>query len=252
MRARNPEVVSSTLVPDARRTTQLPSRCRSLLLGLKCSTVRTCRSPTTMSARPARTGSTSRGMSEAGYWLSASVLTIASAPSLSAASSPAWKAVASPRCPVRRTIDAVPARDLDRAVGGAVVDHQPLDPVEAGELPGSSASTWGSVSSSFRQGIWMISFIGRIGLSVVSAADLEVLRLGDGPPVLFVHGSVVAADLTWRRQLELSERWRLIVPNRPGFAGSPRSSVATSRWRHRSSPSCSAAEHISSGTPTEA
>jgi hypothetical protein len=41
-------------------------------------------------------------------------------------------------------------------------------------------------------------------LSVVSAADLEVLRLGDGPPVLFVHGSVVAADLTWRRQLE---RW---------------------------------------------
>ena len=32
---------------------------------------------------------------------------------------------------------------------------------------------------------------------------------------------MVAADLTWRRQLELSERWRLIVPNRPGFAGSP-------------------------------
>jgi pimeloyl-ACP methyl ester carboxylesterase len=58
-------------------------------------------------------------------------------------------------------------------------------------------------------------------LSVVSAADLEVLRLGDGPPVLFVHGSVVAADLTWRRQLELAQRWRLIVPNRPGFAGSP-------------------------------
>jgi hypothetical protein len=42
-------------------------------------------------------------------------------------------------------------------------------------------------------------------LSVVSAADLEVLRLGNGPPVLFVHGSVVAADLTWRRQLELAD-----------------------------------------------
>jgi pimeloyl-ACP methyl ester carboxylesterase len=58
-------------------------------------------------------------------------------------------------------------------------------------------------------------------LSVVSAADLEILRLGEGPPVLFIHGSVVGADLTWRRQLELAERWRLIVPNRPGFAGSP-------------------------------
>jgi hypothetical protein len=32
---------------------------------------------------------------------------------------------------------------------------------------------------------------------------------------------VVGADLTWRRQLELAERWRLIVPNRPGFAESP-------------------------------
>lgn len=56
---------------------------------------------------------------------------------------------------------------------------------------------------------------------MISAADLDVLRLGDGPPVLFIHGSVVGADLTWRRQLELAERWRLIVPNRPGFAGSP-------------------------------
>jgi pimeloyl-ACP methyl ester carboxylesterase len=55
----------------------------------------------------------------------------------------------------------------------------------------------------------------------VTAADLDVLRLGHGPPVLFVHGSVVGAEFTWRKQLELSERWSLIVPNRPGFAGSP-------------------------------
>jgi hypothetical protein len=48
------------------------------------------RSPTTMSARPARIGSTSFGMSAARYWLSASVLTSTSAPSLNAASSPAW------------------------------------------------------------------------------------------------------------------------------------------------------------------
>jgi pimeloyl-ACP methyl ester carboxylesterase len=56
---------------------------------------------------------------------------------------------------------------------------------------------------------------------MLAADDLDVLRIGDGPPVLFVHGSIVGADLTWREQHELAERWRLIIPNRPGFAGSP-------------------------------
>ena len=46
-------------------------------------------------------------------------------------------------------------------------------------------------------------------------------RIGEGPPVLLVHGSVVGAELTWRRQRELAARWRLIIPNRPGFAASP-------------------------------
>src|SRR5688572_9063103 len=36
-------------------------------------------------------------------------------------------------------VDAVLARDLDRAVGGAVVDDQPLDGVEAGDLAGEVA-----------------------------------------------------------------------------------------------------------------
>lgn len=52
-------------------------------------------------------------------------------------------------------------------------------------------------------------------------ADLEVERLGEGPPVLFVPGSVVAAPLTWRRQRALSRDWTLIFPNRPGFGESP-------------------------------
>jgi pimeloyl-ACP methyl ester carboxylesterase len=56
----------------------------------------------------------------------------------------------------------------------------------------------------------------------IDASELEVLRLGEGPPVLFIHGSVVGADLTWRRQRELAERWSLILPNRPGFGASPR------------------------------
>ena len=55
----------------------------------------------------------------------------------------------------------------------------------------------------------------------LSAKDLDVKRVGSGPPVVFVHGSVVGADRTWRRQLELAREWSLILPNRPGFGASP-------------------------------
>jgi pimeloyl-ACP methyl ester carboxylesterase len=55
----------------------------------------------------------------------------------------------------------------------------------------------------------------------VSAGELEVKRLGAGPPVVFVHGSVVGPHRTWRHQLDLAERWLLIMPYRPGFGTSP-------------------------------
>jgi pimeloyl-ACP methyl ester carboxylesterase len=55
----------------------------------------------------------------------------------------------------------------------------------------------------------------------LTAADLDVLRLGQGPPVVLVHGSIVAARRTWRHQLVLAEHWSLCLPNRPGFADSP-------------------------------
>jgi len=55
----------------------------------------------------------------------------------------------------------------------------------------------------------------------LSAADLDVLRVGTGPPVVLVHGSIVEARRTWRHQLVLAQRWSLCLPNRPGFAGSP-------------------------------
>jgi pimeloyl-ACP methyl ester carboxylesterase len=55
----------------------------------------------------------------------------------------------------------------------------------------------------------------------LTAADLDVERLGDGPPVVLVHGSIVDARRTWHRQLELADEWSLCIPNRPGFAGSP-------------------------------
>src|SRR5262249_60804131 len=90
---------------------------------------------------------------------------------------------------------------------------------------GSSDSSLGRDSSSFRQGIWMINCargVDRRVLREMAADDLEVLRIGQGPPVLFIHGSVVGGELTWRRQRELAERWRLIIPERPGFGRSPR------------------------------
>jgi pimeloyl-ACP methyl ester carboxylesterase len=55
----------------------------------------------------------------------------------------------------------------------------------------------------------------------VTAADLDVLTVGSGPRVLFVHGSIVDGGRTWRHQLVLAERWTLQIPNRPGFGGSP-------------------------------
>lgn len=39
--------------------------------------------------------------------------------------------------------------------------------------------------------------------------------------MLLVHGSIVGADRTWRRQRVLAQEWTLCLPNRPGFASSP-------------------------------
>jgi hypothetical protein len=102
-RARNPLVVSGTLVPATFDTIHEPKVCRRRLVHEKWATALTPRSPTTMSASPARIGATSRGMSPAGYWLSASVLTMTSAPRRSDASRPAMKAAARPLRRGKRT-----------------------------------------------------------------------------------------------------------------------------------------------------
>jgi pimeloyl-ACP methyl ester carboxylesterase len=48
-----------------------------------------------------------------------------------------------------------------------------------------------------------------------------VTEIGEGTPIVFVHGSIVGAETTWRRQLSLAERWRLVIAERPGFGASP-------------------------------
>jgi pimeloyl-ACP methyl ester carboxylesterase len=58
-------------------------------------------------------------------------------------------------------------------------------------------------------------------MSPLSADRLDVTTVGEGPRVLFIHGSIVGAGLTWRRQRPLAERWTLVIPNRPGFGTSP-------------------------------
>jgi pimeloyl-ACP methyl ester carboxylesterase len=53
------------------------------------------------------------------------------------------------------------------------------------------------------------------------AADLDVERVGDGPPVVLVHGSIVGPVQTWRAQRDLAARWTLLLLHRPGFGASP-------------------------------
>ncbi len=52
------------------------------------------------------------------------------------------------------------------------------------------------------------------------APALDVERLGSGPAVVLVHGSVLGRP-TWRQQRELAKRWTLVIPHRPGFGTSP-------------------------------
>ena len=51
--------------------------------------------------------------------------------------------------------------------------------------------------------------------------ELDVTTVGEGPRVVFVHGSVVGADRTFRKQHVLADRWTLVFPSRPGFGDSP-------------------------------
>lgn len=51
-------------------------------------------------------------------------------------------------------------------------------------------------------------------------SDLFVRREGHGPPVVLVHGGVLSAELTWREQLPLAERWSLVLVDRSGYGRS--------------------------------
>jgi pimeloyl-ACP methyl ester carboxylesterase len=61
----------------------------------------------------------------------------------------------------------------------------------------------------------------RVAAERFTASDLDVERLGSGPVVVLIHGSIVDAGRTWRCQRVLAQRWSLVMPNRPGFGESP-------------------------------
>ncbi len=60
-----------------------------------------------------------------------------------------------------------------------------------------------------------------MSLDPVTVSDLDVERVGSGPTVVLVHGSIVGARQTWRKQHALNQSWTLLMPNRPGFGDSP-------------------------------
>jgi pimeloyl-ACP methyl ester carboxylesterase len=50
---------------------------------------------------------------------------------------------------------------------------------------------------------------------------LHVERIGEGPPVVLVHGSIRGGQAAWTEQRPLVERWTLVIPERPGFGAGP-------------------------------
>ena len=148
--------------PLASRTTQLPTFCSIFFSGEKCSISEIGRAPMTIWARPARIGATRVTMSPAKYWLSASVLTMTSAPACRQASMPVMKARASPRLAEWRTMWSTPWARATCAVASvepsSITSHSTVS--KPSTARGSAASVTGRCSSSFRHGIWMISFMG--------------------------------------------------------------------------------------------
>jgi pimeloyl-ACP methyl ester carboxylesterase len=52
-------------------------------------------------------------------------------------------------------------------------------------------------------------------------AHMHVSTLGEGPSIVFVHGGGEGGLSAWNAQLPLAERFRLVVPYRPGYGESP-------------------------------
>lgn len=54
----------------------------------------------------------------------------------------------------------------------------------------------------------------------IGPGGMHVTELGDGPPVVFVHGGVFGGMDAWQTQVPLAQRWRLIIPSRLNYGES--------------------------------
>lgn len=50
---------------------------------------------------------------------------------------------------------------------------------------------------------------------------VQVVEWGSGPPAVLVHGDVFGAEMTWKAQRPLGDRFQLRLVNRRGFGSSP-------------------------------
>lgn len=78
---------------------------------------------------------------------------------------------------------------------------------------GMGASVVGAPAA-HRQGV------GRQRRTETRMTGVHIERIGQGPRVLFVHGSVSGGAATWKAQYPLADRWTLLILDRRGFGES--------------------------------
>ncbi len=156
-------------------------------------------------------------MSRPSYWLSASVLTITSAPSFSAASRPAWKPFARPLLFVSRTMWSTPfarATSMVRSVEpSSMTSHSTV--VEAGHLAGEVAQRDRERLLLVQAGDLDDELHGVKGVKATIGAVMS--RLRDEGPALAVLGLMMVAGLVLRRPPQRS-RPALRLLRRRGLA----------------------------------
>ncbi|MDY7544645.1 alpha/beta hydrolase [Glaciimonas sp. CA11.2] len=55
----------------------------------------------------------------------------------------------------------------------------------------------------------------------VGPGGMIVEERGKGPRIIFVHGGGAGGAMAWEAQWPMSDNWRLVMPARPGYGGSP-------------------------------
>ena len=70
-------------------------------------------------------------------------------------------------------------------------------------------------------GVPRASMGGLLAAAATPMTQPHIEQRGEGPRVLFVHGSVASGSMTWKAQYPLADRWTLLVLDRRGFGESP-------------------------------